>query len=285
VKVGRLAGQFAKPRSEPTERQGDVELDSYRGDIINGIEFDPDRDRLWFVGDLLNRGDGSLETLRLVRDLGDSAICVLGNHDLNLLALAQQPDALTQANETLQPILRAPDCSELLEWLRHRPVLHRDPSLGWTMVHAGIPPSWDLGEAEARARELETALRGPDYQAFLANMYGDEPTTWSENLPRWDRLRYITNAFTRMRYCDPDGAIAKDFKGPPEQAPPRLIPWFAVPGRRTRSERIVFGHWSALGRIEWHEHNAWGIDTGCIWGGRLTALRLENAPQLIEIEC
>ena len=240
---------------------------------------------LWFVGDLVNRGPDSLGVLRRVRDLGDRAITVLGNHDLSLLALAQRPDALAAAKPSLRPLLEAPDCDELLEWLRHRPLIHRDESLGWTMVHAGIPAEWTIEEAQARATELENALRGPEHGAFLAELFGNTPEQWDPQLAGAERLRYIANALTRQRFVHPDGRLDMDYKKTLAGAPPGLLPWFAVPQRASAHERIVFGHWSALERIEWPEHNVWGIDTGAAWGGQLSALRLDRArPELIQVD-
>lgn len=254
--------------------------------LLDRLRFDPAHDRLWLVGDLVNRGGGSLECLREVRDLGDAAVTVLGNHDLHLLALAQRPNALERANPTLKPILQAPDREPLLEWLRHRPLLHGDGGLGWTMVHAGLPPQWDLPFARERAAEVERALRGPDYPEFFRHMYGNEPGRWCDDLQGWGRLRLIVNCFTRMRFCHADGSLDQDYKGPIEDAPAGLTPWFALPDRATRGERIVFGHWSALGRIAWPEHNVWGTDTGCVWGGKLTALRLDTPePEIVQIDC
>lgn len=254
--------------------------------LLERLRFDPGRDRLWLVGDLVNRGDGSLACLRTVRRLGEAAVCVLGNHDLNLLALAQRPDALERANPTLRPILEAPDREPLLEWLRRRPLLHHDAGLGWTMVHAGLPPDWDLAMAQSCAAEVEAALRGPGYREFFRCMYGDEPGRWCDDLRDPDRLRVIVNCLTRMRFCRPDGSLDLEYKGTIEDAPLGLVPWFAHPERATRGERIVFGHWSALGRVAWPEHNVWAVDTGCVWGGALTALRLDtDAPIATTLGC
>lgn len=254
--------------------------------LLDRLRFDPAVDRLWLVGDLVNRGDGSLECLRRVRELGDAAVTTLGNHDLSLLALAQKPDALERANPTLRPILEAPDREPLLEWLRHRPLLHRDTGLGWTMVHAGIAPEWDPPLARARAAEVEEMLRGPDYRDFLENVYGNEPDRWHDELRGHDRRRVIVNCLTRMRFCRADGSLDLDYKGPIEGAPAGLVPWFTHPERAMRDERIVFGHWSALGRIAWPEYNVWGVDTGCVWGGKLTALRLDTPdPEIIQVDC
>jgi bis(5'-nucleosyl)-tetraphosphatase (symmetrical) len=254
--------------------------------LLEALYFDPARDRLWLVGDLVNRGDESLECLREVRRLGDAAVATLGNHDLALLALAQRPDAIERANPTLRPVLEAPDREPLLEWLRHRPLLHHDAELGWSMVHAGLAPQWDLQTAKARAAEVEQALRGPDYREFFRHMYGNEPDRWRDHLRGRDRLRVIVNCLTRMRFCRPDGGLDQDYKGPIKGAPAGLTPWFALPDRATRGQRIVFGHWSALDRVAWPEHDVWGVDTGCVWGGKLTALRLDTQqPEITQVDC
>lgn len=254
--------------------------------LLEGIDFDPEKDRLWLVGDLVNRGDGSLECLRFVQGLGGAAITVLGNHDLNLLALAEKPDALAHANDTLQPILRAPDCDELLAWLRQQPLMHRDTELGWTMVHAGLAPQWSIDSALTYAGEVETILRGDNYRQFLATMYGNTPDHWHDDLTGADRLRVITNYFTRARLCHADGRLDMEHKGTLEDAPPHLTPWFALPDRANAQERIVFGHWSALSQTAMPKYNVWGVDTGCVWGNSLTALRLDTDDyKLISVDC
>lgn len=251
--------------------------------LLDRLDFDPAVDRLWFAGDLVNRGPESLAVLRRVRALGDSAIVVLGNHDLHLLAVAAG-NAKHSKKSTLGAILRAPDRDELLDWLRRQPMLHHDPDLGLTLVHAGLPPQWDLAEALTCARELETVLRSDDYSEFLHAMYGNEPARWSPDLGGIERLRFITNVLTRLRFCTPDGTLALKEKGEIGSQEPGLLPWFQVPGRRTRQDRIVFGHWSALGY--WSGENVWAIDSGCLWGGALTALRLDSEPlEPIQIEC
>ena len=212
-----------------------------------------------------------------VRALGDAAITVLGNHDLHLLALALT-ERKTKSQDTLQPVLTAPDRDELLHWLRHRPLLHHDATLGFTLIHAGLAPQWDLQLASACARELEDALRDEHHcRSLLANMYGDEPRRWSAELNGWERLRFITNCFTRLRLCTLDGAIESKHKGAPSDAPAGLLPWFKVPGRRSQQLRIVCGHWSALGYYD--GDGVLSIDTGCVWGNTLCAVRLdERAP-------
>lgn len=237
--------------------------------LLDKIGFDPAEDRLWLVGDLVNRGPKSLETLRFVRNLEDSARTVLGNHDLHLLALAAGNRRRAKKGN-LDPVLRAPDRDELMDWLRRRPLMHFDADLGFAVVHAGLPPQWDLPQALSCAREVEGALAGPDYREYLHAIYGDEPARWSEDLTGTDRLRFITNCFTRLRYCRPDGTLALKEKASPGAQTPGLVPWFAVPTRASRGLRILFGHWSTLGYRA--SHNTWCLDTGCVWKGRLTAV-------------
>jgi bis(5'-nucleosyl)-tetraphosphatase (symmetrical) len=250
--------------------------------LLNKLGFDPARDRLWFAGDLVNRGPQSLETLRFVRNLGAAAITVLGNHDLHLLAAAARAGKL-KAKDTLRPILDAPDREELLDWLRRRPLLHHDAELGYTLIHAGLPPQWDLEQAQACAREVETVLRGVGHGEFFERMYGDEPTLWTDELPGWERLRFITNCLTRLRYCDAEGRVALAHKGAPGSQPVGLYPWFELPHRRSRELNILFGHWSTLG--ERSSPGVYPLDTGCLWGGQLTALRLDGAPRWIRLPC
>jgi len=250
--------------------------------LLNAIGFDQNRDRLWFTGDLVNRGPRSLDTLRFVRSLGDRAITVLGNHDLHLLAVAHG-DARLRRKDTLDEILDAPDRDELLDWLRNRPLLHHDSDLGYTVIHAGLPPQWTLADAQQRAQELEAALRGAQHTEFFQRMYGDEPLHWSDGLCGWDRLRFITNCFTRLRYCDPAGRLALAHKGPPGTQPPDLHPWFRIPGRASAGLNIIFGHWSTLGPCA--DPGIYALDTGCLWGGTLTALALDGTDARTSVPC
>jgi bis(5'-nucleosyl)-tetraphosphatase (symmetrical) len=243
--------------------------------LLERLGFEPGRDRLWFVGDLVSRGPQSLEVLRLVERLGDSAVTVLGNHDLHLLALAHGAAPLRPADASLRPLLEAPDRRRLLDWLQSRPVLHHDAALGVTMVHAGLPPQWDVPLARRAAAELEAALRGEHSGRLFATMYGNKPDRWQDDLEGDERLRYITNALTRLRVCDPGGRLLLKFKGPLEEMPDGALPWFRAPGRRWAGARIVCGHWSALGYFD--EGGVLGLDTGCVWGGTLTAQRLDAA--------
>ena len=239
--------------------------------LLDRIRFDPSADQLWFVGDLVNRGPRSLETLRTIRDLGNSAVSVLGNHDLHLLAVAEGISR-TKHRDTFGDILSAPDRDELLHWLRHRPLLHHGGE--FYLIHAGLPPQWNMEQATGLAQEAETALRSPDYREMLWHMYGNEPTHWDDHLGDWDRLRFITNSFTRLRYCTADGRMEFKQKGQPGTQPAGLLPWFEVPDRRSAGARILFGHWSTLG---FHvSQDTYCLDTGCLWGGELTALRIDG---------
>ncbi len=265
---------------------GDIQgCDEELARLLDRLKFDPARDRVWLVGDLVNRGPASLAVLRRVKALGDAAIVVLGNHDLHLLALAYARDERLKSKDTLQDVLAAADRDELLAWLRTRSMLHYDPALGYAMVHAGLVPQWDLQTAQRCARELEGALRD-DHQCreLFEHMYGDRPNRWSEDLTGFDRLRFITNVLTRLRFCRADGSLELKHKGTIEQAPADVFPWFRAPNRRWGGVRIVCGHWSALG---FHEEEAvLSIDTGCVWGQRLCAVRLDDgAAQPVFVPC
>lgn len=251
--------------------------------LLRRIRFDPGRDRLWFTGDLVNRGPQSLEVLRFVHGLGERAICVLGNHDLHLLAVAAGA-AKIKKHDTLDGILEAPDRQPLLRWLCSRPLLHHDAHLGFTLLHAGLLPPWDLSLAQSLAREAEALLQSPEGGKFFHHMYGDLPDRWNENLRGFERLRLIINAFTRLRYCNRDGNMDLRPKGPPGSQPPDLMPWFQVPGRRSQGLAIIFGHWSALGL--WRGDGVLGLDSGCLWGGSLSAARLDVAPmEFFSVNC
>ena len=243
--------------------------------LLEKLDFDPAHDRLWLVGDLVNRGPQSLEALRFVRDLGESAMTVLGNHDLHLLAVALGGKK-TKGKDTLDPILVAPDRDELIDWLRRQPLVHHDPELKAVLAHAGIPPAWDLTTAQACAREVEAVLAGDDIHDFLAEMYGDHPDLWDPLLQGLDRLRYAVNGLTRMRYLTRDGRMEFKHKCVPGEAPRELTPWFEA-AREPLGATVVFGHWSTLGRARLP--NALALDTGCLWGGKLTAVRLDQATQ------
>jgi len=251
--------------------------------LLARLRFDPARDRLWFTGDLVNRGPQSLEVLRFVKSLEDRAVCVLGNHDLHLLAVAAGT-AKSGKRDTLDDILRAPDRDELLRWLRTCPLLHHDADLGYTLIHAGLLPPWDLAQAQRLARETEIMLRSDRHPEFFRHMYGDLPDHWNENLHGFDRLRVIVNAFTRLRYCDLDGNMDLRPKGPPGSQPPGLLPWFQVPGRRSHGLKIIIGHWSTLGL--WQGDGVIGLDSGCLWGRSLSAARLDAEPvEIFSVAC
>ncbi len=253
--------------------------------LLEKIRFDPTQDRLWFCGDLVNRGGQSLETLRLVHSLSIHSTIVLGNHDLSLLSIAERKESeQRKVNADLQGILFAPDRDELLDWLRKQNLMHVDRTIGWAMVHAGLMPKWTIPLAEARAREVETTLHsGGEYRKLLREMYGDRPS-WTPKLKGTERERAIINVFTRMRYCTPRGRIGFEAKGTPGSQLPGLYPWFSVPGIVKRDERIVCGHWSTLGLMMGLGVHA--IDTGCVWGGPLTALELTppgDPPRVMQV--
>jgi bis(5'-nucleosyl)-tetraphosphatase (symmetrical) len=250
--------------------------------LLARLEFDPAIDRLWFAGDLVNRGPKSLETLRFVRGLGAGAITVLGNHDLHLLAAAHG-SPLNRNDGSLRAILEAPDREELIDWLRRQPLLHHDATLGFTLVHAGLPPQWNLSLAQACAGEVEAVLRGDRPAEFFEHMYGNKPRQWSAELGGWERLRFIVNCFTRLRFCREDGRLDLKSKGPPGSQSPGYQPWFEVAGRASRDLNIIFGHWSTLGRCT--APGIYPVDSGCLWGGQLTALRIDTAPQRIDLPC
>ncbi len=241
--------------------------------LLEAIRFDPAHDRLWFCGDLVNRGGQSVETLRLVHSLRENVVSVLGNHDLSLLAIAERREEdQRKVNADLRGVLFAPDRDVLLDWLRGCPLLHVDRALGWMMLHAGLAPQWTTQLAEQHAAEIERKLRGNGYRKLLKNMYGDRPA-WSPRLTGPDRDRAIINLFTRMRYCAPRGRIAFEEKGAPGTQQAGLYPWFEVPGRAERDLKIVCGHWSTLGLFIGMGVHA--LDTGAVWGGKLTALQLD----------
>lgn len=240
--------------------------------LLNRVAFDPARDRLWLVGDLVNRGPDSLRTLRFVRDLGPAAVTVLGNHDLYLLMVAYGAVRSRGKDDTLQAVLDAPDRDALLAWLRTRPLMHLEN--GFAMVHAGLLPGWTVTQARALAREVEGALAGPYHADLLHNMWGSEPAAWHDDLSDYARMRVIVNAMTRMRFCTLDGQMDFKVKGEVTKAPKGYVPWFEVPGRKSADTTLVFGHWSALGlRVE---PRLLALDSGCLWGRELSAVRLED---------
>jgi bis(5'-nucleosyl)-tetraphosphatase (symmetrical) len=252
--------------------------------LLEKLRFDSSRDMLWFCGDLVNRGGQSLAVLRQVQSFGKSAICVLGNHDLSLLAIAERDEAAqAKVNPELREVLFAPDRDSLLNWLRTRPLLHVDRTLNFILVHAGFAPGWTLDRAERAAREVEQRLGGEGARRLLTSMFGNKPDLWTSQLRGIDRLRATINVMTRLRFCDVRGRIAYGEKGAPGTQRPGLYPWFEVPGRVQHEMPIVCGHWSTLGRF--HGMGVYAIDGGCVWGGELIALRLDSEePQFISIK-
>lgn len=240
--------------------------------LVARTGFKADRDQLWFTGDLVNRGPKSLEVLRYVRALGANAIVVLGNHDLHLLAVALGSGRKPRPDDTLDAVLSARDRNALLEWLLHLPLVHFDARRGDLLVHAGLVPQWNAGVAVELAREVEAAL-ATDPRNVFDHMYGDQPDCWSDSLHEMDRLRFAINVFTRLRLCTSDGRVDLKMKGTGENAPPPWRPWFEHENRLSRDVRVIFGHWSARGLVQ--SHGVLGLDTGCVWGGALTAMNLD----------
>ena len=260
---------------------GDIQgcFDSFRR-LLDICHFDPARDRLWLVGHLVNRGPKSLKTLRLIKSLGSAAQIVLGNHDLYLLMVAEGGAKYRGKDDTLQGILDAKDREELLDWLRHQPLCYTEGN--YCMVHAGLLPQWSAIQARELSREVEKVLQGPNYREFILNLWGSEPASWSNELSGWQRLRVIVNAMTRMRFCTPDGVMEFKTKGELVNAPAGHLPWFEVPNRQSADSVLVTGHWSALGlQIT---PNRLALDSGCLWGGHLTAVRLENR-RVFQVDC
>ena len=251
--------------------------------LLERLAFDPARDRLWFSGDLVGRGPEPAQTLRFIRDLGDAAESVLGNHDIHCLAVAHG-QARRRPGDRLDALLEAPDAARLIDWLRRRPLLV-EPTPAHTLVHAGIPPQWDLATARQCAAEAEAQLRGDSPAALLAHLYGNEPAQWSADLRGWPRLRFIINALTRMRFCHADGRLDFSNNGPPEAAPAGLHAWYASPARRLQpaDTTVVSGHWSRLGCRQGPGYVA--LDSGCLWGGQLSALRLDATPVITRVDC
>lgn len=243
--------------------------------LLEHIDFNERIDRLWFVGDLVNRGPKSLAVLHFIKNLPLPPIITLGNHDLHLLARLFLNEPSRDQDDTLLEVLLADEAEELGHWLRKQRILYHDPALNLVICHAGIAPAWDLSLAKACARELEEALAGENFPAFLREMYGNKPDQWSAELSGIDRLRLILNYFTRMRFCDRQGRLVLNYKGGLADAPANLIPWYEVPNRKPIEPDIVFGHWAALQGYSFAP-NLFAIDTGCFWGGQLTALRLED---------
>lgn len=245
--------------------------------LLDHINFDATLDHLWLAGDLVNRGPHSLAVLEFVKSLESAATVVLGNHDLHLLACACVERFKPGKKDTFSDVIESPRCDELMDWLRTCPLFHHDPKLDFAMVHAGLPAQWSLGDAAEYAREVESVLRGEQFLEFLSHIYGNSPDRWEPSLQAWERLRLITNYFTRLRFTAADGHIDFRFKGQLGSQPKELQPWydfFELPA----STSLVFGHWSALhlSAKEMHTKRIYALDTGAVWGGTLTALRLED---------
>ena len=246
--------------------------------LLEKINFDKKNDYLWFVGDLVNRGPDSLKTLRFVKSLGKTAKTVIGNHDLHLLAIANKIRR-PHRKDTLNEIIKADDATELLNWIRKQRLLVHHPELKFTMIHAGLPPQWSLKKAKELAKETETLIQGKKFNRFLKVMYGDQPDSWSDTLKNNDRYRFIINSFTRTRYINKEGKLNLNENNAPGSQAKTLTPWYAVADRKTRKHKIIFGHWSTvtLGKDKnFKKYNVYPLDTGCLWGGKLTALRLED---------
>ncbi len=245
--------------------------------LLEVIKFNPKKDQIWLAGDLVNRGPMSAEVLRFAKDLGpDRVKVVLGNHDLHLLATAAGVNKHQHRMDTMESVLDAEDCEELITWLRHQPLFYHDADLGFSMVHAGLPPQWSIKKSLKRAAEVEAVLQGEHWRDFFKHMYGNDPDTWSKELTGWGRLRYITNCFTRLRYCHNDGRLALDFKGAPKNKSKDELPWFDMPERKTKNDNIIFGHWSTLGTGQYG--NVFSTDSGAVWGETLTAVRIDKVP-------
>ncbi|MFJ7286029.1 symmetrical bis(5'-nucleosyl)-tetraphosphatase [Pseudomonas sp. NPDC099000] len=248
--------------------------------LLEQVAFDPAKDRLWLVGDLVNRGPQSLATLRFLYSIRESLVCVLGNHDLHLLAAGQNIERLKKA-DTLREILQAPDAAELLEWVREQKLMHYDEQRNIALVHAGIPPQWSLRKALKCAAEVEEALRDDNrFPAYLDGMYGNDPVKWDNDLKGVTRLRVITNYFTRMRFCTSEGKLDLKGKEGIDTAPPGYAPWFKHRERRTKDVKIIFGHWAALeGQCD--EPDVFALDTGCVWGGSMTLMNVDTGERLL----
>jgi bis(5'-nucleosyl)-tetraphosphatase (symmetrical) len=262
---------------------GDVQgCDTALARLLEKIAFSPSRDTLYLLGDLVNRGPASDGVLRRLMSFGNAARCLLGNHDLSLLAVAAGHRA-PHGNDTMDVVLHAPDREAMLHWLRHQRMAMQEHGL--LMVHGGVLPQWDAAQVMELADEVESVLRGPQLEEFLPKMYGNEPARWSDALQGADRLRVIVNALTRLRFCTPGGVMHLKGAGGLDDAPPGTLPWFDVPGRKTASDTIAFGHWSQLGYLR--RPDVISLDTGCVWGGCLSALRLSarGDHELIQVHC
>lgn len=254
--------------------------------LLTQIKFNSDRDKLWFCGDLVNRGPKSLETLRFIRALEDNAITVLGNHDLHLLATAYD-HRKPGKKDTFDAILQADDAFILLDWLRHQPLAFHDKDKNITIIHAGMHPDWSITKTLQLAQEIEQLIQSDNHVNFYKHMYGDKPFAWDDNLSGWARYRFITNVLTRLRYCDEQGKPALNAKGAPGSQASHLLPWYEIPNRRSQNDDIIFGHWSTLPHAGLSSiNNTYAIDSGCLWGGLLTAMRIDEKPfKYVRLAC
>lgn len=253
--------------------------------LLEVIDFSPSTDTLYFLGDLVNRGPDSLAVLRRLSALGDAAQCLLGNHDLHALAVWQGVRRKSKG-DTLDELLAAPDCDALMHWLRYQPMAIA--AHGWLMVHAGVLPQWTTAQTLILASELEQQLRSPDFKAFLSELFGNQPSQWDDRLQGMERWRVTVNALTRLRFCTASSQMEFSVKGGQDKAPPGYTRWFEVPGRSTLGQPIAFGHWSTLNAGQTLHHNTLALDTGCVWGGCLTAAKLGHAAgefELIQVAC
>jgi len=249
--------------------------------LLDKVAFEAGRDTLWFAGDLVNRGPDSLEVLRYVRSL-PNVVAVLGNHDLHLLAVASGL-APAKKRDTFESILAADDRDDLLGWLRSRPLIHVDPQRSTALLHAGLLPQWTIEKAVALAREAEDYIARSDHNDLFRHMYGDTPHSWDDGLGGWARVRIVINAFTRLRYCDLSGGLDLRPKMAPGQQPTGLVPWFEHPDRLNRNHRLIFGHWSTLGF--WDRDGVVCLDSGCLWGGSLSAVRIGDEFERLSVPC
>ena len=254
--------------------------------LLAQINFNSDCDQLWFCGDLVNRGPKSLKTLRFIRSLEANAVTVLGNHDLHLLATAYHHKKPGK-KDTLTKILEAKDAPEILNWLRHQPLVHHDKEKKITLLHAGIHPDWSIDKTLQLANEVEQILQSDNHINFYKHMYGDKPYVWKESLTGWSRYRFITNILTRLRYCNAQGIPALNVKGAPGSQAKSLLPWYEIPNRLSQQDKIIFGHWSTLPHAGLKSiNNTYAIDSGCLWGGFLTAMRIDEEPfEYIRLAC
>ena len=261
---------------------GDVQgCDDALAQLLLTLDFSPSRDRIVLLGDLVNRGPASLAVLRRVAALGDAAVCLLGNHDLHLLAVAHGVRGLHKG-DTFADVLEDAEAPRWIDWIRHRKLAHLES--GWLCVHAGVVPQWGMAQTLELAADVQAVLRGPGLADFLPQMYGNEPRRWHDHLVGPERIRFVINALTRLRFCSADGTLDFKTKEGADAAPDGFMPWFDVPGRQTADQPIAFGHWSTLGLI--NTPTLLAADTGCVWGGALTAVRVDGGRrEVVQVPC